>query len=336
MTHSVDFYFDFSSPYSYIASHVIAPLVEPYGVELAWKPFLLGVMFKTTGAGLLTVGHEWKTSYALQDFTRSAEFYGLPYQHPSRFPQSSAMAGRCALWIGQTYGHKKIAAFSQAVFKLLFVQDGDINDLEALSLIASSLGLDAAPMLAAIQTPQVKQLLATATEQAAASKVFGAPTVVFEGERFWGVDRLPQLEYRIKKTLGGKSVQALLGQAMSAVKTLDLDQAKALQAQGDAVFVDIRDPRELEREGVIPGAFHAPRGLVEFWIDPKSPYYKPIFTADKQFVFFCAAGWRSALTTLTVQNMGFLPNIAHIEGGFEAWKKSGAPVQEYSKKPSTT
>jgi 2-hydroxychromene-2-carboxylate isomerase/rhodanese-related sulfurtransferase len=332
MTHCVDFYFDFSSPYSYIASQIVAPLVEPYGVELVWKPFLLGVMLKTTGAGLLIVGHEWKTSYALEDFKRSAEFYGLPYQHPTRFPQSSAVAGRCALWVGQIYGKQKIAAFSQAVFELLFVKDGDINDLEAMSQIASSLDIDAAAMLAAIQTPPVKQLLADTTEQAAANKVFGAPTTVFEGQRFWGVDRLPQLEHRIKATLGGKGVQALIGQAMSAVKTLDLEQAKALQAGGDAVFVDIRDARELEREGVIPGAFHAPRGLVEFWIDPNSPYYKPIFNADKQFVFFCAAGWRSALTTLTVQSMGFLPNVAHIEGGFEAWKKSGAPVQEYSKK----
>jgi 2-hydroxychromene-2-carboxylate isomerase/rhodanese-related sulfurtransferase len=332
MTHSVDFYFDFSSPYSYIASHAINPLIEPYGVDVKWKPFLMGVILKTTGAGLLTVGHEWKTSYALEDFKRSANFYGLTYRHPSRFPQSSAIAGRCALWVEQVYGSEKIKAFSQAVFHLLFVKDGDINDLTSLSTIANTLEIDASAMLAAIQTAPVKQLLADTTEQAASLKVFGAPTAVFEGERFWGVDRLAQLEHQIKKTIGGKGVQALLGQAMNAVKTLTLEQATALQAQGDAVFIDIRDPRELEREGVIPGAFHAPRGLVEFWVDPKSPYYKTIFTAEKQYVFFCAAGWRSALTTLTVQNMGFLPNIAHIEGGFEAWKKSGAPVQDYSKK----
>jgi rhodanese-related sulfurtransferase len=89
--------------------------------------------------------------------------------------------------------------------------------------------------------------------------------------------------------------------------------------------------RELEREGIIPGAFHAPRGMLEFWVDPESPYHKPLFAQDKQYVLFCAMGWRSALATRTLQDMG-LSKVAHIEGGFTAWKDKGAPVAEKAKK----
>ena len=88
----------------------------------------------------------------------------------------------------------------------------------------------------------------------------------------------------------------------------------------------MRDPRELEREGKIPGAFHCPRGMLEFWIDPESPYFKEQFGEDRKFVFFCAGGWRSALATKTSQDMGLKP-VAHIEGGFGAWKKAGGPVE---------
>ena len=89
--------------------------------------------------------------------------------------------------------------------------------------------------------------------------------------------------------------KAMLAEAEQKIETLEVDQAIARQAKGDAVFVDLRDPRELEREGRMPGAFHCPRGMLEFWIDPESPYHKPVFAADTQFVFFCAGGWRSAL-----------------------------------------
>ncbi|RYE82259.1 MAG: rhodanese-like domain-containing protein [Hyphomicrobiales bacterium] len=122
-----------------------------------------------------------------------------------------------------------------------------------------------------------------------------------------------------------KGYKALLAEAEAAVKTLSVDEAQALVGRGDVVFVDLRDPRELEREGRMPGAFHCPRGMLEFWIDPDSPYAKPVFQEDKQFVFFCAGGWRSALAAKTAQDMGLKP-VAHVEGGFGAWKKAGAPV----------
>ena len=121
-----------------------------------------------------------------------------------------------------------------------------------------------------------------------------------------------------------KGYKALLAEAEAAVETLSVEEARALHGRDDVVFVDLRDPRELEREGRMPEAFHCPRGMLEFWIDPESPYAKPVFSQDKRFVFFCAGGWRSALAALAAQEMGLKP-VAHIAGGFGAWKKAGAP-----------
>jgi rhodanese-related sulfurtransferase len=128
-----------------------------------------------------------------------------------------------------------------------------------------------------------------------------------------------------------KGYKALVDEAMAQVKTYTVQQAQARFGDPNVQFVDVRDVRELEREGVIPGAFAAPRGMIEFWVDPDSPYFKPLFGENKEFIFFCAGGWRSALTTKVVQDMG-LENVAHIEGGFGAWKAAGAPVAEKAKK----
>ena len=124
----------------------------------------------------------------------------------------------------------------------------------------------------------------------------------------------------------------LIADAMSKIETLDLEQAKALQDDPDTLFVDIRDVRELEREGMIPNAFHAPRGMLEFWVDPDSPYYKPIFGEGKRLLLYCASAWRSALATETLQKMG-VPGVCHLEGGFSAWKKAELPVAEKHSKP---
>ena len=110
------------------------------------------------------------------------------------------------------------------------------------------------------------------------------------------------------------------------VETLPAADAVELAGRDDVVLVDIRDIRELKREGRVPGAFHCPRGMLEFWIDPASPYHKPVFAADKTFVFFCAGGMRSALAAQTAQRMGLKP-VAHIKEGFGGWKKSGGPVE---------
>jgi len=119
--------------------------------------------------------------------------------------------------------------------------------------------------------------------------------------------------------------KALVEAAEREVETVPPEQAVKFAGRDDVVLVDLRDIRELAREGKVPGAFHCPRGLLEFWIDPQSPYYKPVFGQDKKYVFFCAGGLRSALAAQTAQRMGLKP-VAHVGGGFDAWKKAGGPV----------
>ncbi|MBL8575266.1 MAG: rhodanese-like domain-containing protein [Hyphomicrobiaceae bacterium] len=123
-----------------------------------------------------------------------------------------------------------------------------------------------------------------------------------------------------------KGYKTLLAEAEAEIVTIAADDALALVGRDDTVLVDLRDPRELAREGRVPGAFHCPRGMLEFWIDPESPYAKPVFQEDKRFVFFCGGGWRSALAAKVAQEMGLRP-VAHIAGGFAAWKKLGGPVE---------
>jgi rhodanese-related sulfurtransferase len=129
-----------------------------------------------------------------------------------------------------------------------------------------------------------------------------------------------------------RGYKALLAAADARIETLSPADAIGLVGRSDVVFVDLRDPRELEREGRIPGAFHCPRGMLEFWIDPESPYHKPVFAEDKTFVFFCAGGWRSALSAAAAQDMGLKP-VAHIGGGFSKWKEAGGPVEGGTPKP---
>jgi rhodanese-related sulfurtransferase len=123
-----------------------------------------------------------------------------------------------------------------------------------------------------------------------------------------------------------KGYKQLLEEANARIVTHSVEAAKAKLNNDSVVFVDLRDPRELEREGMIPGAFHAPRGMLEFWVDPESPYYKPILGDDsKEIVLYCGGGWRSALSAVSLQEMG-MTNVSHIEGGFGGWKEGGGEV----------
>jgi rhodanese-related sulfurtransferase len=131
------------------------------------------------------------------------------------------------------------------------------------------------------------------------------------------------------------SVRTLVEQAEKAIETLPVDEAIRLHGDDGVVLVDIRDIRELQRDGRVPGAFHCPRGMLEFWIDPESPYHKEVFAQDKRFVFFCAGGLRSALAADTAHRMGLKP-VAHIKGGFGAWKKAGGPVEQVPSKSDKT
>ena len=124
-----------------------------------------------------------------------------------------------------------------------------------------------------------------------------------------------------------KGIKDLIAEAEKKSKGISPEAAKAKLDDPDTVFVDLRDVRELERDGMIPGAFHAPRGMLEFWVDPDSPYYKPVFAPGKTLILYCAADWRGVLSAATLAEMG-VENVLHLEGGLGQWTKAGLPVAD--------
>ena len=122
-------------------------------------------------------------------------------------------------------------------------------------------------------------------------------------------------------------IKKLISEANEFVPTQSINEAKKLFKDENYVFIDLRDIPELKREGRIPGSFSCPRGMLEFWIDPQSPYHKEIFNQDKTYIFYCASAWRSALSAKTAIEMGLKP-VTHLAGGFTAWKKAGLPIEE--------
>lgn len=122
-----------------------------------------------------------------------------------------------------------------------------------------------------------------------------------------------------------KNYRQLIDEATAKIRTLSIEDAAAKLDDPDVLFVDIRDARELDREGMIPGAFHAPRGMLEFWVDPDSPYFKPALGDGRELVLYCQSAWRSALATATLVEMG-VPRVTHVDGGFAAWREAGLAV----------
>ena len=120
------------------------------------------------------------------------------------------------------------------------------------------------------------------------------------------------------------SVADMVAAARARIEEIETPDAIEMLGDPEVVIVDLRDVRERQRMGYIPGSFHCPRGMAEFWVDPQSPYFKDIFGEDKKFVFHCASGWRSALTVATLKDMGF--DAAHLKEGFGTWEKQGGPV----------
>jgi rhodanese-related sulfurtransferase len=118
----------------------------------------------------------------------------------------------------------------------------------------------------------------------------------------------------------------MVANARARIEEITATDAIALVDDPTVQIVDLRDPRERERTGFIPGSFHCPRGMLEFWVDPDSPYFKDVFAQDKKFLFHCASGWRSAISVATLQDMGF--DAAHITEGFSGWEKAGGPVEQ--------
>lgn len=193
MAEPIDFYFDFSSPYGYLVSEKIDALAAQHGRKVRWHPILLGVIFKTTGSAPLTLQHPAKAAYYVGDFARSARFLGVPFKQPSHFPLPTQVAARAYYWLhGQDCALAR--QFAHAVYRALFVEDRDISDPETIFEISAKNAIDRSILEPALQTPEIKARLKDEVEQAMARGVFGSPTVIIDGETFFGADRLPQIE----------------------------------------------------------------------------------------------------------------------------------------------
>ena len=186
------FFFDFSSPYSYIAAEKIDALAAKHGRRVDWRPILIGAIFQQTGAVPL-VQLPLKGDYSLRDFPRSARFHGLPFKMPTRFPLPTQSAAR-AFYVIAERDALLARDFARAVFRALFVEDRDISDLAVVLEIAARFGIDSDELSQAVATSAVKEQLKRATETAAAQGVFGVPFFIVDQEPFWGADRLPQVD----------------------------------------------------------------------------------------------------------------------------------------------
>jgi 2-hydroxychromene-2-carboxylate isomerase len=188
----IDFYFDFSSPYGYIASHKIDALGAKYGRDVSWRPFLLGVAFKATGQQPLP-SVPLKGDYATHDFSRSARFHGVPYRHPSKFPIASVAPTRAFYWLNAK-DPKRAKDLARALYAAYFLEDLDISNADTAIAIAAKCGLAADEVRAGINDQAVKDATKTEVEKALAIGAFGSPYVVIDGEAFWGADRLDQID----------------------------------------------------------------------------------------------------------------------------------------------
>jgi len=189
----IQFYFDFSSPYSYIASEWIDAVAARHGRRVQWHAILLGVLFQAAELKP-PVAYPLKRDYALRDFERSAHFAGLPYRQPCAFPIATQHAARVFWWLHETKGHDAAVAWAHAGLRAYFTRGVALNDVVALKALAGESGLDAAAAEAAWGDERWKQRLKAENEAALAAGVFGAPYFIVDGEPFWGQDRQAQIE----------------------------------------------------------------------------------------------------------------------------------------------
>ena len=193
----IDFYFDFSSPYGYLAAEMIEDLGQRCGRPVNWHPTLLGVVFKATGGQPLTMA-PMKGPYSENDFRRSAAFYSIPYRAPSVFPIATQNPARAVLWMQEKHpAHAK--KFTLELYRAFFRGDRDISKLDVIGDIAAGLGYSADEVVAATQSDDIKGKLKANVEAAIAKGIFGSPFFIVDGEQFWGADRLPMLEAWITK-----------------------------------------------------------------------------------------------------------------------------------------
>jgi 2-hydroxychromene-2-carboxylate isomerase len=197
MTNAIDFYFDFASPYGYLAAEMIEEFASRLGRTVTWHPMLLGAVFKATGGKPLT-DQAMKGEYSIRDFRRSATYYGIEYRTPSTFPIATVNTCRAALWMQEKHpAHAK--KFMLELYRAYFRGDKDIGKLDVIGDVATALGYKADELIAAVQTDDIKAKLKAAVDDAIAKNVFGSPFFIVDGEPFWGADRFPMMEKWLTK-----------------------------------------------------------------------------------------------------------------------------------------
>jgi 2-hydroxychromene-2-carboxylate isomerase len=192
MTSPIDFYFDFSSPYGYLAAQRIDALAAKHGRRIVWRPILLGVAFKTTGMQPLP-NIPLKGEYSKRDFARSARFHGIAFKLPANFPVGAVAATRAYYWLAGR-DEAKAVELARAIYKAYFVDDLDISAADSVVRIGASIGLDADALRAGMNDAATKDRTKNEVDAAIAKGVFGSPYIVVDGEPFWGMDRFDQLE----------------------------------------------------------------------------------------------------------------------------------------------
>jgi 2-hydroxychromene-2-carboxylate isomerase len=193
MAQPIAFYFDFSSPYAYLASEQIDALAQRHGRTVDYRPVLLGAVFKASGGAPLTEQYAPKARYSVHDFERSARFAGVPYRQPTKFPIGAVAASRGVLWLQREHPGQA-APFVHAIFRAFFRDDRDISDPAVVATVARESGIDDGALMQGVQQPEIKDALKQRVDDAIAFGVFGAPMIVVDDEVFWGNDRLPQIE----------------------------------------------------------------------------------------------------------------------------------------------
>ena len=192
MSQPLLFYFDFSSPYSYLASERIDALAERFGRQVQWRPVLLGAIAKSLGTATLT-SQPGQADYSVRDFARSARFMDIPYRHPAVFPISTVGAARAYYWLhGQDCARAR--RFAHEVFRAYFAAGRDVSAVGVVCELAAKVGADGTAVEAGMNDPAIKERLRAETETALTAGVFGVPWIVVDNEAFWGADRLPQIE----------------------------------------------------------------------------------------------------------------------------------------------
>lgn len=192
MSQPIEFYFDFSSPYGYLASEKIDDLAARHGRKVKWRPILLGVVFKQTGGAPLTM-LPLKGEYSLHDFSRSARFLDVPYTHPETFPTNTMHAARAYYWLHEQ-DCEAARAFAHSVYRAYFRDGRDITDVAVVLELATRHGADRATLAEALNSAALKERLRAECAAALAKGVFGSPYIIVDGEPFFGADRLPQIE----------------------------------------------------------------------------------------------------------------------------------------------